>query len=72
MFLAFDDIRQDDENAVLVGKKIVAKLNEHGLKTEWNGTVDQRIEIKDIRWQKAPDGQDWGLERAIRLLNHRW
>lgn len=70
LFLAFDDIGQDDEKAVLVGKKIVTKLNEHGLKTEWNGTVDQRIEIKDIRWQKAPDGQDWGLERAIRLLNH--
>lgn len=69
LFLAFDDIGQDDEKAVWVGKKIVATLNKNGLKTEWNGTVDQRIEIKDIRWQKVPDGQDWGMERAIALLN---
>lgn len=69
LFLAFDDIGQDDEKAVWVGKKIVTTLNENGLKTEWNGTIDQRIEIKDIRWQKVPDGQDWGMERAIGLLN---
>lgn len=68
LFLAFDDIRQDDEHALLVGRKIVAKLNENGLKTEWDGTIDQRIEIKNIYWQKVPDGQDWGMERAVRHL----
>ena len=68
LFLAFDDIRQDDENALLVGRKIVAKLNENGLKTEWDGTIDQRIEIKNIYWQKVPDGEDWGMERAVRQL----
>ncbi len=68
LFLAFDDIRQDDKNAILIGKTIVSKLNESGLKTEWDGTIDQRIEIKDIHWQKVPDGQDWGIERAVRYL----
>lgn len=68
LFLAFDSIPQNDEQAVLIGNKIVATLHENGLKTAWDGTVDQRIEIKDICWQKVPDGEDWSMERAVELL----
>lgn len=68
LFLAFDDIEQNTDRAITIGKRIVNLLNEHGLKTEWNGTIEQRIEIKDILWQKIPDDQDWGITRAVEHL----
>lgn len=70
LFLAFDDITQDDTKAIELGKLIVKKLNENGFSTEWNETVEQRIEIKNISWEKIPDDEDWGLGRAIKLLNN--
>ncbi|WP_257668830.1 DUF6891 domain-containing protein [Parapedobacter tibetensis] len=68
LFLAFDDIAQDDGKAVALGKRIVEKLHAQGLKTAWDGTVDQRIELKNVDWKKLPDGQDWGMNRALKQL----
>lgn len=39
------------------------------LETAWDKTDDQRIEIKDLNWQKIPDGQSWGITRAVDFLN---
>jgi hypothetical protein len=69
LFLAFDDIEQNTDRAIAIGKRMVSLLQEHGLKTEWDGTIEQRIEIKDITWQKTPDNQDWGMARAIEYLS---
>ncbi len=69
LFLAFDDIKQNTENAILLGKKIVAKLEKNNFLVEWNETVEQRIEIKDLLWQKIPDKQPWGITRAIKFLH---
>ena len=69
LFLAFDDISQDDEKAILIGQTIVSKLKNNGFAVEWNGTIDQRIEIKNISWQKIPDEQPWGIARAIKYLH---
>lgn len=68
LFLAFDDINQNTEKAILLGQKIVAKLKDNGFTVEWNETIEQRIEIKDISWQKIPDGQPWGITRAMEYL----
>ncbi|MCS4224567.1 DUF6891 domain-containing protein [Sphingobacterium sp. BIGb0165] len=68
LFLAFDDIHQNTENAILIGQKIVKKLQENGFAVEWNGTIEQRIEIKNINWQKVPDNQSWGITRAMEYL----
>ena len=74
LFLAFGDINQNkinqnNEKGILIGQKIVSKLKENGFAVEWNGTIDQRIEIKNITWQKIPDEQSWGIARAIEYLH---
>lgn len=69
LFLAFDHINQDTEKAILIGKKIAAKFTDNGFTVEWNETIEQRIEIKNISWQKIPDGQPWGITRAIEYLH---
>jgi len=68
LFLAFDDIHQNTENAILIGQKIVKKLLEKGFTVEWNETIEQRIEIKNINWQKVPNNQSWGITRAMEYL----
>lgn len=69
LFLAFDDINQDTEKAILIGQKIEAKFTDNGFTVEWNGTIEQRIEIKNISWQKIPDAQSWGITRTIEFLH---
>lgn len=69
LFLAFDDIKQNDENAIKIKKLIVKKLNENGLQTEWNERTDERIKIKGISWQKTPDNRAWGITRTVEELN---
>ena len=69
LFLAFDDINQNTEKAILLGQKIATKLRNNGFTVEWNETIEQRIEIKNILWQKIPDGQPWGITRTIEYLH---
>lgn len=69
LFLAFDDINQNTDKAILLGQKIVTKFKENGFTVEWNETIEQRIEVKNISWQKVPDGQPWGITRTIEYLH---
>ncbi|MFN3301146.1 MAG: DUF6891 domain-containing protein [Sediminibacterium sp.] len=68
LYLGFDSPTQDDEEALQVANKIVSTLKENGFEVNWTGTVDQRIEIRNINWQKVPDNESWGSERVIGIL----
>lgn len=68
LYLGFDSSTQDDNEALQVANKIVSTLKEYNFEVSWTGTVDQRIEIKNINWQKVPDNENWGSERVIRIL----
>ena len=68
LFLGFDSPTQDDKEALFVANKIIDKLNAGGFETNWPGTVDQRIEIKNFYWKKIPDDQEWGAERVVQIL----
>jgi hypothetical protein len=68
LYLGFDSSKRDDNEALRVANDIVEKLKQNGFEVAWTGTVDQRIEIKNINWQKIPDDREWGEERVIRLL----
>ncbi|MCL1942409.1 MAG: hypothetical protein FWF54_02520 [Candidatus Azobacteroides sp.] len=58
LFLCFDSFDQDDKKTVGIGKMIVGKLNKAGFKTSWDGTADQRIEIKGIGWLKTSEEEE--------------
>ncbi|HOY20935.1 MAG TPA: hypothetical protein PLC89_26710 [Haliscomenobacter sp.] len=68
LYLGFDSPTQDDHEALQVANKIVSTLKENSFEISWTGTVDQRIEIKNINWQKIPDNEDWDSERVISIL----
>ena len=68
LYLGFDSPTQDDNEALQVANKIVATLKENKFEVSWVGTVDQRIEIKNINWQKIPDNEDWGSGRVVNIL----
>jgi hypothetical protein len=68
LFLGFDSVSQNDDHTIKVGRTIVQILQESGFEVVWNGTVEKRIEIKNMIWQKLPDEQNWGMERVIEIL----
>jgi hypothetical protein len=49
--LHFGDIDGDPQRGVEVGRRIAAAVEDAGLRTTWDGTIDQRI-IVDMHWQK--------------------
>lgn len=71
LYLAFDATTQDDETALAVAHTIIDVLRHHGLSTQWNGSITERIEITNINWQKTPDFQSWDTSRAIDILNQK-
>jgi len=68
LYLGFDSPTQNDNEALFVANRIVDKLKGHGFEVSWPGTVDQRIEIKNLDWKKTPDDQEWTGERVIQNL----
>lgn len=68
LFLGFDSATRDEEKAISIAHTIVAGLAAQGFEVNWNGEVGRRIEIKNIRWQKIPDQQDWGAGRVLAMI----
>lgn len=69
LYLGFNSVDENNNEAILIANKIIEKLRKDGFKVNWSGTADQRIEIKDIDWKKIPDDQDWGEERVVQILS---
>jgi len=68
LFLAFHSINDNKQIAVEVGERIVELLNENGFDVEWNHSPDSRIAINNFLWDKVYDGEDYGADRAIRIM----
>lgn len=68
LYLGFDSSSQNDEEALQVAGKIVTTLRDNNFEVQWPGSVDQRIEIRNINWQKVPDNENWGSERVLSIL----
>jgi hypothetical protein len=69
LYLGFDSPTQDDNVALQVANKIVSILKDNSFEVNWTGTIDQRIEIRNINWQKIPDNENWHSERVINILS---
>jgi len=52
-----------------VGNLISETLQRYGLEVRWNGNPGDNIRIIDIDWQKEPDDEDWGIDRAISIIS---
>ena len=69
LYLAFGDFDYDDQSGTAIGKEIVAALQDRGFKTNWNESIETRIEVLEIKWQKRFGNDNCSNERAVRLLS---
>ena len=51
LYLHYGSAEKGEEPALEIAGEIVASLNRHGLKTEWNGRIDTRIAVL-LNWQR--------------------
>lgn len=53
LWIAFNKLENtNDAIAVKIGEKVKKVLQKHGFTTQWNGKSTQRIEIKNMNWQR--------------------
>jgi len=69
LYLAFHSTNGDKGIAVEIGERIVELLMREGFDIEWNHSEESRIKISNFLWDKVYDGEDYGPERAIRIMN---
>ncbi|WP_299890231.1 hypothetical protein [uncultured Lacinutrix sp.] len=68
LFIGYDSNEQNDGIAFEIANRIIELLKENGFKTEWNGSLDTRIEIKSIVWKKAYDNTDYNYSRVFSII----
>jgi hypothetical protein len=68
LLLGYNSASYNDKEALMVANKIVEAMKKQGFEVAWNGSLDQRIEVKNVHWQKVPDGEDWGADRVMQIL----
>lgn len=68
LHLAFHSMNNDKETALDVGKRIVELLKESGFSVNWNHNANTRIIIENFLWDKNYDVDDYGTDKAIRII----
>jgi hypothetical protein len=57
LLLAFGHVDSEDAaDYVAVGRQVCEVLQQHGLRTRWNGSDRSRIELPAMRWQRRTPG----------------
>ena len=67
--LVFGAITKAPSQVKEVGNLISETLQRYGLDIRWNGSPGDNITIVDIDWQKEPDDDDWGVDRAVSIIS---
>lgn len=68
LYIGFGTYVKDEKTALEIANTIIKTLKRNNFSVSWTGTLDQRIEIKDINWKKVPDIEDRGMQRVISIL----
>jgi len=68
LYLAFHSMNGDEQIAVEVGKRIAELLTQNGFDVEWDNSPGTRIAVNNFLWDKVYDEEDYGIDRAIRIM----
>jgi hypothetical protein len=68
LMLAFHSMNDDKQIAMEVGERVAELLTQNGFIVEWDHSAGSRIKIKNFCWDKTCDGEDYGADRAIRIM----
>ena len=69
LFIGFGDFKNNDKDALAIGNQIALTLESFGLKLNWDKTINTRIEIINLKWQKRFGNKNCNNDRAIEKLN---
>ena len=68
LFIGYGSNAHNDEIGFEIANRIVELLNKNGFQTEWNGSLDTRIEINKIVWKKTYDNVDYNYSRVFSII----
>ncbi|PCJ64891.1 MAG: hypothetical protein COA58_11500 [Bacteroidetes bacterium] len=68
LFIGYDSNQHIDKIGYEIANRVIELLQENGFQTEWNGSLDSRIEIKSIVWEKAYDNIDYNYSRVFSII----
>jgi hypothetical protein len=69
LYIGFGDFNNSDKEALEIGKQVAMTLEHKGFKINWDKTVETRIEITNIKWEKRFGNDNCSNEKAIKLLS---
>ena len=69
LFIGFGDFKNNEKDALAIGNQIASTLESFGLKLNWDKTINTRIEIINLKWQKRFGNDNCSNDRAITKLN---
>jgi len=70
LYIGFGDLNNNDREALAIGKQVASTLERYGFKLNWDKTLETRIQITNINWQKRFGNEFCSYERAEKLLSH--
>ena len=50
--------------------RILGVEKQNNFEIEWNGSIENRIEIQNINWQKTVDKIDYGYKRIKKIMQN--
>ena len=68
LHIGFDSYNHEDELAKEVAEKIVGILKKNAFNVNWNGSLENRIEILNINWKKVVDNVDYNYSRVFEVM----
>lgn len=71
LFIGFDSFNGEDELAKEVAEQIIEVLKKHKFNVKWNGSLQTRIEILDLNWQKTVDNIDYNYGRVLKIMKNQ-
>lgn len=69
LFIGYDSNERDDKIAFEIANRIIELLKQNRFRTAWNGSIETRIEVKNIDWKKAYDNVDYNYNRVFSIIN---
>lgn len=69
LFIGFGDFKNNDKDALTIGNQIASTLESFGLELNWDKTINTRIGIINLKWQKRLGNDNSNNDRAIEKLS---
>ena len=63
--IAFGDFEYDEEKGLEIAQKVAETLKINGFDINWNGSIDELIEIQNFNWIKHFDNKEYSMDGAL-------